>query len=1474
MTGVTSVSGTLLDICPLVPGAVRVADWWYYDHPFVATQGNRVVGMNIFLAFAGATGGDLPLVVYNAISWTARGVGWLDLDPGEAVIPPGGQEEITVTFDATGLCDAAYQGQIIVSSNDPLTPEIAIPADLAITGAPDIRVRAVSLDWGDVVLGGDYVDTLVVGNPGCDPLIVGSVASDNPEFEPLQTQFTVGADTSFKLPVRFTPTGLGLAAGVLSLGSNDPDEPLVQIGLAGNALSAPVAGVSPTALGGNIVADDFLDEWITVSNTGIADLTWQTVTVPADSAAAGQKPRIGVGGDRTWQVIGLLQNNPELAALFVFEEVDYTVDDLSHLDGLIISEADSGLDEYKARVIRNFHDSGRGIFMSMKGLEENWYYPISGLLRPIFGIQEPNFGQFFFTAELNPDHPITRSLPGFNYDPSAFGNNDSYVLYGADWLFREEGEAYMVAHENVGRAVLVGDNLTVLWTANASLNVNAVIWAMNLPGLPDVNPSSGVVAPGASQSVKVTLDASGLCGGLFESEIRFTTNDPLTSDPVVPVAMTVTGEPDIAFSDSVMTWQDVYLGGTYADTLVVWNHGCDILDVTDLQVDNPTITLDTTPFQLQAGESRALIIQFAPDALGPIAATLSLTSSDPDESLVDIAQSADVLPAPVASISPDQLDVQMFAGTIHTEILTLANTGGSDLIWNTGVMAADSLAALLGQAGAQAVAGLPAYSDLSRESGDAGAEGSILPQLQDRLDAYAAAVAPVVAAGTVPVIGVGGSAGPFLMAELLGNPEIVGLYVLQNLGTLAIDLSSIDGLIVAEFDGDLREDEARILWDFHASGRPVFLGMDDLDDNWTGNIPALLGPLFGISGPTDGDMCVLPELNPSHPVTQGIPGANLGGTWCDENDSYQLDGAEWLIREGTTGAFHGVTHDGLARAVLMGENLASVWGANEQLNVNAVNWMMGRNGMPQLDPLSGVVPPGNTQDVTVTYDSRELCGSSRLFEIVIFNNDPLAGDLRVPSSLTVTGDPTIAVSDTLIDLGMVPLAVVGADTLQVSNEGCAVLQVTSVSVDNPVFTVDQTPFDLEPGQSRMLLIEATPNQTGQLAGALTLVSDDPLNPSVAVDLRVLGLVNPVISVMPAALTANIESGQQQSFMLTLENSGVGELIFNINALKVTGAPSLVFAKNHPSPAGGGGTKDGVEKSDMLSWTRTQIPGVQAERGPGFAPEPDSESIATKSIVAAVADTAGPMLDVLLLGSGNLTGITAELLASPDIATVSNFGTEDATPTLNDLLPYHTVILTGNYAPQDPVTTGDVLADYIDQGGGVIETLPYFFGDYMIEGRYRTGGYSPFEEGSNPGNTANLGTFQASHPIMSGVTSAWGKLLVETSLVPGSIWVADWDNGLLCMATRHARVIGFNVLVAGSGNYSGDVGLMLGNAAVLVGGGVPWLDVVTEYGTVVQGGSQQVEVVFSADRCPRASTLPNSWSRATPRPAPRFPFRLP
>ena len=56
-------------------------------------------------------------------------------------------------------------------------------------------------------------------------------------------------------------------------------------------------------------------------------------------------------------------------------------------------------------------------------------------------------------------------------------------------------------------------------------------------------PSSGSTAPGATSSVDVTLDATGLAPGLHEADLCVDSNDPDTPQLVVPVALTVDSMP-------------------------------------------------------------------------------------------------------------------------------------------------------------------------------------------------------------------------------------------------------------------------------------------------------------------------------------------------------------------------------------------------------------------------------------------------------------------------------------------------------------------------------------------------------------------------------------------------------------------------------------------------------------------------------------------------------------------------------------------------------------------------------------------------------------------------------------------------------------------------------------------------------------------------------------------------------------------
>jgi hypothetical protein len=143
-------------------------------------------------------------------------------------------------------------------------------------------------------------------------------------------------------------------------------------------------------------------------------------------------------------------------------------------------------------------------------------------------------------------------------------------------------------------------------------------------------------------------------------------------------------------------------------------------------------------------------------------------------------------------------------------------------------------------------------------------------------------------------------------------------------------------------------------------------------------------------------------------------------------------------------------------------------------------------------------------------------------------------------------------------------------------------------------------------------------------------------------------------------------------------------------------------------------------------------------------DPDNAVIAVaQSVLIALADD-----------TSNGTTLQSELLAL-GIATVDLMNVRDYTPSLSELQSYDAVITWANYAYLDKVAMGNVLADYVDGGGGVVMgNFVWYSPTFDLAGRIQDPGYSPFEQaGASLYLTACLGSNDPSHPIMSGVTAA-------------------------------------------------------------------------------------------------------------------------
>jgi len=226
---------------------------------------------------------------------------------------------------------------------------------------------------------------------------------------------------------------------------------------------------------------------------------------------------------------------------------------------------------------------------------------------------------------------------------------------------------------------------------------------------------------------------------------------------------------------------------------------------------------------------------------------------------------------------------------------------------------------------------------------------------------------------------------------------------------------------------------------------------------------------------------------------------------------------------------------------------------------------------------------------------------------------------------------------------------------------------------------------------------------------------------------------------------------------------------------------------------------------------TDFGGVAAVRPTGDDVMPP---VAPKGGAEAIAPTGIHVL--LVQADDSPSPLISGLLSYPDIAGVAIFDARTAIPTLAQLQAYDVAIVWSNYVYYNSTAIGDVLADYVDAGGKVI-TAPFSWAvGWAMGGRYITGGYSPFTGLglSNHYSTSCLGTYDAAHPIMAGVTSACDYYRDQTGLTSGATLVASYEDGENFVATK-ACSVAINSYPGVDYAFTGDMVVIFHNAVTFL-----------------------------------------------------------
>ncbi len=155
------------------------------------------------------------------------------------------------------------------------------------------------------------------------------------------------------------------------------------------------------------------------------------------------------------------------------------------------------------------------------------------------------------------------------------------------------------------------------------------------------------------------------------------------------------------------------------------------------------------------------------------------------------------------------------------------------------------------------------------------------------------------------------------------------------------------------------------------------------------------------------------------------------------------------------------------------------------------------------------------------------------------------------------------------------------------------------------------------------------------------------------------------------------------------------------------------------------------------------------------------------------------------------------------------------PTLAQLSELGSVLVWSNFPFGQRDALGDVLADYVDQGGGVVLATYAFSQPWAVGGRIATANYTPFLVSDNRRDTANMLDLAASntaHPIMAGVPAGpyfENQNYVNPDLTPGASLIAVDTQGNRVVAVK-GRIVGISIFPG-----FGDMGRLFTNAVLFV-----------------------------------------------------------
>ncbi|NNE45319.1 MAG: choice-of-anchor D domain-containing protein [Rhodothermales bacterium] len=1085
---------------------------------------------------------------------------WLTADPVFGELAAGATANVTVGLSAANLFEGQYEGQILVMSDDPTSPEVSVPVSLSVDGDPDISASASALNFGDIYVGLSDTLGVTIFNDGTAPLVVSSVYTTGSGYSvDVSTPFSLTPEDSVQLRVAFTPPLPGGASGLLVIESDDPDESTLTVDLIGNGVDPPRISVSPTSVSEALDAGLSTIQTLTVSNAGGSDLDWMAITGSGDVVI--------LADYSVWQegLAEYLRTTGRFRSVEIVE-TRYSVPTLVQLQTYDAVVALTAFDENASAVgdvLADYVNSGGNLLVAVHAnygsrkiagrFDEDGYWLIIPGTSIVGG---SSLGEISV-----PGHPLMEGVndvadqshlpPGTKLAPNA--------TLVASWA---DGAPMVAVNDSLwpGRRVDLSlpaypDSWQLTDVSSASdagrLFANALAWLAH--DFLSVEPSHATISALSQSTADLTIDATDLMEGTYSGMVRFGSNDPATPEVEIPVTLSVSGVADISSIPESVDLPQVVVGSSQSAILYVRNSGTAVLSVSGVSVQGTGFTVsDATGFDLLPRASKPLTVEFAPTTTGPASGALVVSSDDPDEPTLTIALSGTGLPTPDISVSPTPIIAQVESGLATSHTLTVSNDGAGELNWSLDVWpglssggsvgtpypggGATRRVLLLGTYGGQ-TCDQSCYDHVRdvemylRESGrfdslETRWEGAGTPSLDDLL--------------SYDVVGVFGYYPPTF---------------LDALGDVLADYLDAGGSVVNAIAHRDR-----------LGGRYAADGYD----------PILVNSFLRYSS---GSSYEGTFHQPFHPILKSASLIRSRKFVDEDSEAAETalliadfsNGGPAVVVKTTTG---GGRHVGLGFQIV--RSTVDYYGLyyGSDLVVNAFHWAA--VNFVEASPTSGIVPASASADISLTLHGEELVEGVYRKTLAIGSNDPDESLTLVPVELSVTSDPHIVIDADTLRFDSLLVGLESTIDFAVSNDSTGFLEITGTTSSDVSFELATAlPLRIPPFETRRLSVRFAPDRPGPIGGTLSISSNDPDSPTIELPAVGAGVAAPDIRVSPTELSVELEAGMSTSLTVTLENVGTGALDWQahfdslgpIAIMAATGAAQGADVVRHLSESG-------------------------------------------------------------------------------------------------------------------------------------------------------------------------------------------------------------------------------------------------------------------------------------------------------------------